>query len=337
MPDLLRTTDRGLYCEAGDFYIDPWRPVDRAIITHAHSDHARWGMGSYIAAQPGVRILHQRVGDEANITAVDYGQTQVINGVRVTLYPAGHILGSAQILVEQNGERWVVSGDYKTENDPTCAPFEPVKCHVFITECTFGLPIYHWRPDAEVFQEINAWWLENQAAGRASLLIGYALGKSQRALAGINPEIGPVCVHGAVQPINEAYRAAGISLPTTHRVADLDRSFDYSQALIVAPPSAEGTPWTRRFGSYSTAFMSGWMAIRGTRRRRSVDRGFVLSDHVDWPSLHATIRATGAERILATHGYTATLVRYLREQGVDADVLGTPWEDRESDETEGAE
>jgi putative mRNA 3-end processing factor len=337
MPDLLRTTDRGLYCEAGDFYIDPWRPVDRAVITHAHSDHARWGMGSYLAANPGVRILHQRVGDEANISGVDFGETHVINSVRVTFYPAGHILGSAQILVEHQGERWVVSGDYKTEQDPTCAAFEPVPCHVFITECTFGLPIYHWRPDDEVFSEINEWWQANQAAGRASLLMGYALGKSQRALAGINPEIGPICVHGAIQPVNDAYLAAGVNLPATFRVAELERGFDYSKALILAPPSAEGTTWTRRFGAYSTAFMSGWMAIRGTRRRRSVDRGFVLSDHVDWPSLLTSIAATGAERVLATHGYTATLVRYLRDQGMDADVLGTPWEAREADTEEASE
>jgi putative mRNA 3-end processing factor len=334
MAEVLKSTDRGLYCEAGDFYIDPWRPVERAVITHAHSDHARWGMGSYLTADRGVNVLRRRVGEEAKIHGIPYGTTESINGVRVTLYPAGHILGSAQVLVEQNGERWVVSGDYKTESDPTCDSFEPVPCHVFITECTFGLPIYHWRPDGEVFSEINAWWTANQSAGRASLLMGYALGKCQRALAGINSEIGPICVHGSIQPFNDNYREAGIALPATYRVGDLDRNFDYSRALILAPPSAEGSTWTRRFGAYSTAFMSGWMSIRGARRRRSVDRGFVLSDHVDWPSLMASIAAAGAERVLATHGYTATLVRHLREQGMDADVLGTPWEERDAVEIE---
>lgn len=329
--ELLKSTDRGIYCEIGDFYIDPWKPVDRAIVTHAHSDHARWGMKQYLCSYESRRVMQRRLGDEAVIDSLPYGEAVVINGVRVSLHPAGHILGSAQVRVEHKGQIAVASGDYKTEADATCTPFEPIKCHLFITESTFGLPIYRWSPQQEVYDDINAWWRENQAQGKASLLLGYALGKSQRALSGLDPSIGPIFLHGAVHGLTEDYRATGIALPETKLIHEVEGKFDWSQAMIIAPPSANGTPWVRRLGEHSTAFLSGWMAIRGARRRRAVDRGFVLSDHVDWPSLLSAVKATEAERVWVTHGYSSIVVRYLEEQGLDARVLETEYEGEQDD------
>jgi putative mRNA 3-end processing factor len=333
-PKLLSLTDRGLYCEVGDFYVDPWRSVDRAIITHAHSDHARWGMKNYLCSQDGEGVLRRRLSPDSHITSYAYGEKITLNGVRVSLHPAGHILGSAQVRMELDGEVAVVSGDYKTAADATCTPFEPILCHTFVTECTFGLPIYRWQPDEEIFADINGWWQENQAKGRCSILMGYALGKSQRALSGLDPTQGPIIVHGAVHAMNEAYREAGITLPETRRLGELPAGFDFAQAIVLAPPSVQGSTWLRRFGEVSCAFMSGWMAVRGAKRRRAMDRGFVLSDHVDWPSLLGAIEATRAERIWATHGYTNILVRHLREQGKWAEVLSTEWEG-EQDASEG--
>lgn len=337
MRPLLQVTSQGLFCSVGDFYVDPWRPVHRAVVTHAHSDHARWGCDRYLVAAEGETVFRTRLGQQAHLKCLPYGESLDLNGVKVSLHPAGHILGSAQIRLEYRGEIWVVSGDYKTEPDATCTAFEPVRCHTFVTESTFGLPIYRWPPQREVFRQINAWWQANQAAGKASLLMGYALGKSQRLLAGLNPEIGPIYAHGAVEKLNRAYRATGIDLPETRYVSEAPKQTDWSQALILAPPSAYGTTWTRRFRSLSAGFASGWMQIRGTRRRRSVDRGFVLSDHVDWPSLHATIRATAAERVLVTHGYSAVLVRWLREQGWEAEMLETLYSGETDDEADQSE
>ncbi|HEX8391523.1 MAG TPA: ligase-associated DNA damage response exonuclease [Longimicrobium sp.] len=330
---LLRSTERGLYCEAGDFYIDPWQPVDRAVITHAHGDHARWGSRAYLGSREGERVLRTRLGDQARIRAVDFGEEVMLNGVRISLHPAGHILGSAQVRVEHGGEVWVVSGDYKTEADPTCTPFEPVRCHTFVTESTFGLPIYRWSPDAEVFAAINAWWRANAEAGRASMLFGYALGKAQRLLAGVDASIGPIYAHGAVERLNQDYRAGGIRIPETHNPAAMPKGTQFGGSMVIAPPSAAGTPWMRRFGAGSTAFASGWMRVRGQRRRRSVDRGFVLSDHVDWPSLLSAVQATGAECVWVTHGYREPVVRWLREHGLQAQSVASRWEG-ESDESD---
>jgi putative mRNA 3-end processing factor len=337
--DLIRVAAEGLYCPAGGFHIDPWRPVDRAVLTHAHGDHARAGSGAYLVTAEGEPVFRRRLGDAARLETAAYGDARRFGDVRVSLHPAGHILGSAQVRVEHRGEVWVVSGDYKTGPDPTCTPFEPVRCHTFITECTFGLPIYRWPDPAEVLADINAWWRANADAGRNSLLFAYALGKAQRVLAGVDPAIGPVLTHGAVEGLNEAYRAAGIALPPTeHAAAGAAR--EAHGALVIAPPSAAGTPWARRFGAAATAFASGWMTLRGTRRRRAVDRGFVLSDHVDWPALLEAIDATGAGRVLATHGHTDALVRWLREKGLEADRLATPYastgEEEEGDAKEAA-
>ncbi|HEX8199792.1 MAG TPA: ligase-associated DNA damage response exonuclease [Isosphaeraceae bacterium] len=335
-PSLLTLTDRGLYCEAGDFHVDPWRPVERAVLTHAHADHAIPGCGRYLAARAGEHVLRVRLGSEATIEAVDYGQAVTLGRVRVSLHPAGHILGSAQVRMEHHGEVWAVSGDYKLEPDPTCTPFEPVRCQTFVTESTFGLPVYRWPAPAETFAEIHAWWRANRDAGRASLLYGYALGKAQRLLAGLDPSLGPIFTHGAVAALVPAYQAAGIAMPPTAHVGARPAGAGWAGALVVAPPSAHGTPWARRFGPASSALASGWMRVRGARRRRAVDRGFVLSDHADWPGLLEAIAATGAAHVWVTHGSAASLARWLVERGLDARTVATRFEG-ERDELAGPE
>jgi putative mRNA 3-end processing factor len=318
----------GLYCPPGDFYIDPWRPVARAIITHAHADHARSGHGHYLAAAPGIGVLRARLGD-ITVQALDYGRALDINGVRVSLHPAGHVLGSAQVRLEHRGQVWVASGDYKLEADSTCAAFEPVRCDVFITESTFGLPIYRWEPAQTVFDDINAWWRHNAAQRRASVMFCYAFGKAQRILAALDPSIGPVFCHGAVQPLNQAYRAAGVALPSTRGVLEAADKRVFETAMVVAPPSAQGSPWLKRLGDYSDAFASGWMRLRGARRRRGLDRGFILSDHADWPGLQSAIGATEAQRIIVTHGQVQPMVRWLQEQGLDAGAFQTEYGDED--------
>jgi putative mRNA 3-end processing factor len=322
--DLIVHRPEGLYCPPGDFYVDPWRPVARAVITHAHSDHARWGHGHYLAAQQGEGVLRARLGD-IDLLPLSYGQAITHHGVTVSLHPAGHVLGSAQVRIEHAGQVWVVSGDYKVAPDPTCAAFEPMKCDVFITESTFGLPIYRWRPDGEIFSDINAWWARNVDHGRASVLACYSFGKAQRILSGVDPSIGPIIVHGAVEPLNCAYRNAGIELPPTRRVGDIKDRSQLKRALVICPPSAAASPWMRRFGDAQTAFASGWMQLRGARRRGGWDRGFVLSDHADWPGLLGAIEATGAQRIIVTHGSAAVMVRYLSEQGWRAEAFETEY------------
>lgn len=332
---LLTLTRAGLFCEQGGFYIDPWQRVDRAVVTHAHSDHARWGMGRYLCSAEGKGVLRERLGEDVAIDALAWGETVSMNGVRVSLHPAGHILGSAQVRIEHQGRVEVVAGDYKTEADRTCTAFEPIRCHLFVTESTFGLPIYRWQPQDVIYAQINAWWQENRLAGRTSLLVGYALGKSQRLLAGLDPSIGPIFLHGALTALTEEYRRQSVLLPAATPVSDAPKGTDWSGAMVLAPPSALGTPWLRRFGEVSTAYASGWMAIRGARRRRAVDRGFVLSDHVDWPSMLSAVEATGAETVWVTHGYTEAVARYLREEvGLNAMPLATHFV---GEEPEGAE
>ena len=326
--DLIVSTESGLYCPAGDFHIDPWRPVPRAVITHAHSDHARFGSDVYVCHRLTAPILSKRLGDVAIETAA-YGEILTRDGVELSFHPAGHVLGSAQIRVSFKGETWVAAGDYKLESDGVTAAFEPVRCHTFITESTFGLPIYRWRPQGELFAAIDAWRRENIAAGRASILFAYALGKAQRVLAHVDPDLGPIVCHGAIEAINALYREAGVALPPTRLATEILNKRDFSRALILAPPSAAASPWLKRFGEYSDALASGWMQVRGNRRRRSLDRGFALSDHADWPGLIAAIEATGAGRVLVTHGYTEPLARYLREKGLDARVLKTAYGDDE--------
>ncbi|MBY6002378.1 ligase-associated DNA damage response exonuclease [Salipiger bermudensis] len=319
---VLSFTERGIYCPAGDFHIDPWRPVARALITHGHSDHARPGHGAYLATEAAAPVIRHRLGD-IPLDTIRFGERRQIGRATVSFHPAGHIPGSAQIRVEVGGEVWVASGDYKLAPDGLCETFEPVRCHAFITECTFGLPVFTWRPQHEIAAEINDWWASTAAEGRYCLLGAYSLGKAQRLLALLDPEIGPILTHGAVENTNAVLRAQGYALPDTHHVTpDLDIKA-HPGALVIAPPSALGSTWARRFGRASTGMASGWMRMRGVRRRRGADRGFVLSDHADWPELHEAIRETGAERIFATHGYTEIFARWLNTQGYQAEVVPT--------------
>lgn len=326
MTDLVVQRPEGLYCPAGDFHIDPWRPVHRAVITHAHADHARPGHGHYLASAAGEGVLRARLGD-ITLQSLAYGEEVVHNGVTISLHPAGHVLGSAQVRLAHGGQVWVASGDYKVAPDRTCTPFEPVRCDVFITESTFGLPIYRWDPDEVLFADINAWWSANAAAGRASVLACYSFGKAQRLLSGIDPSIGPVVVHGAVEPLNRAYRAAGVALPATYLAGELTDKAVLQRALVLCPPSATAGPWLRRFGEASIAFASGWMRLRGARRRGGYDRGFVLSDHADWPGLMAAIAATQAQRVIVTHGSVPVMVRHLSGEGLQAEAFETEYGD----------
>lgn len=330
---LLEFTDEGIFCPAAGVHIDPWRPVARALITHGHSDHARWGHKAYLCTREAAPVIRYRLGDIA-LETVEFGETREIGGVCFSFHPAGHIPGSAQIRVEHKGEVWVVSGDYKTEKDGLSEPFEPVRCNTFITECTFGLPVFKWRPQAEVLDEINGWWRENAGEGRASVLGAYSLGKAQRLLAGLDPSIGPIFTHGAVENVNGVLRGQGLKLPETQRVTQEMARDAFAGSIVIAPPSALGSPWMRRLGPASTGFASGWMALRGVRRRRSADRGFVLSDHVDWPALNDAIRATGADCVCVTHGYTSPFRRWLEAEGYKARIVQTEYEGEQLDEAQ---
>ena len=319
---VLRFTESGIYCPAGDFYIDPWRKVDRALITHGHADHARWGMRRYMATEAAAPVMRHRLGD-ISLQTTGFGEVHSIGDASVSFHPAGHVPGSAQIRVEVGGEVWVVSGDYKVVADGVSEPFEPVACHTFISECTFGLPIFKWDAPDDVAAEVNAWWAANKAEGRFSVCGAYSLGKAQRILGNLDTSIGPILTHGAIENTNEVLRAQGIPLPETIRVTPELDTKRYKGAFVLAAPSALGSSWMRRFQPASTAFASGWMALRGVRRRRSADRGFVMSDHADWAGLNQAIAATGAERVFVTHGYTNAFRRWLEEQGYDAGIVET--------------
>lgn len=320
---LVTLTDRGLYCKQGDFHIDPWKPVKKAVVTHAHADHAYRGHGQYLVTEESKGLFDIRLDPGSKISTQKYGEALDIGGVKVSFHPAGHILGSAQVRIEYKGEVWVISGDYKLTPDATCAPFEPVKCHHFVTEATFGLPIYRWPPTEQVFEDINEWWQRNVEREKASVLFAYSLGKSQRVMSGIDRSLGRIYTHGAVERLTSAYREAGIDLPNTIYAGSVTKKKEFVGSLIIAPPSAQASTWLRRFGSFSSAFASGWMMVRGARRQRAVDRGFVMSDHADWPELLAAIKATEAENVYVTHGFIEELVRYLNETGINAVPLKT--------------
>ncbi len=318
---LLEFTEKGIYCPSGDFYIDPWGRVKKALITHAHSDHARSGHTQYIATKDSVPILKHRLGSFIQILGVDYHEVIHINGVRVTFHPAGHIIGSAQIRIENKGEVWVVSGDYKLENDGISVPFEPVKCHTFITESTFGLPSFKWKPQESVYDEINAWWKSNTEKGRASVIAVYSLGKAQRIIQNIDPSIGAVYTHGAIENTHDVLRKQGIKILNGLKVENKLLPDQFKNAMIIAPPSVTGSAWTTKFGEYEEAMVSGWMAIRGIRKRRNAERGFILSDHADWEALNLAVHETGAENIFVTHGYSEIFSKWLTEKGLNAKVV----------------
>ncbi len=334
MAPVLHTTPNGIYCPAGDFYIDPWRPVSRALITHGHADHSRSGHAHYLATSAAAPVIQHRLG-RISIDTVAFGETHKIGDAHVSFHPAGHLPGSAQIRVEVKGEVWVASGDYKTTPDGLTEAFEPVRCHSFITECTFGLPVFKWAAQDLIAEQINDWWAAASAEGRFALLGAYSLGKAQRLLSLVDPDIGPILTHHAVEATNEVLRAQGLPLPHTIPVTPDTTAKDHPGALVIAPPSALGADWGRRFTPATTGFASGWMAMRGIRRRRTTDRGFVLSDHADWDGLLSAIKATGAENIYATHGYTQAFSRYLSEAGWNAQELKTEF-GADPDATEGA-
>jgi len=321
---LLTFTEKGIYCEKAGVYLDPWKPVDKAIITHGHADHSRFGHKQYITHLANIPIIKHRLGN-ISVSGKNWGETFVINNVKFCFYPAGHIIGSSQVRVAHQGEVWVFSGDYKTEDDELCTPFEAVKCHTFITECTFGLPAFKWLPQKEVFSDINQWWSDNEAEGKTSVLFGYSLGKAQRLLKHLDLSTGKVYTHAAIENMNEVIRPM-VPLPPTTRITKETTKKELKGHLVLAPPSAQGTSWLRKMAPYETASASGWMAFRGARRRRAVDKGFVLSDHCDWPGLMGSIEATGASKIICTHGYSDIFSRFLREEGYDARTEETQYE-----------
>ncbi len=325
--DLLRLTDSGLFCEAGGFYIDPWKPVSRAVITHAHADHARPGSRHYLGCEASRELFRLRLPNDAEFQFLQYGETLNIGGVALSLHPAGHMLGSAMVRLEKRGFVALVTGDYKLGDDLTCESWQPIQCNLMVTESTFGLPIYRWHDQATTYRQINDWWKQSVAGGMCCVLYGYAIGKSQRLLAGLDQTLGPIYTHGAVENGVAAYRLSGVNLPETIQVNGDHKRSDFVGAMVVAVPSAHGTPWMRKFGDVTTAMASGWMTIRGARRRGSVDRGFVLSDHADWPGLLEAIRLCQPEHVWVTHGQTAVMARHLQSLGYAAKVLATQYDD----------
>ena len=321
---LLAFNDKGIYCEQAKVYLDPWKPVDHAIISHGHADHSRWGHKKYITHHSNVPIIRHRLG-EIVVTGKEWNETFTINGVKFSLHPAGHIIGSSQIRVEYKGEVWVFTGDYKMEDDGVAVPYESVKCHSFITECTFGLPAFKWIPQEQVMTDVNNWWQQNREDGRTSVLFGYSLGKAQRLLKYLDPSIGKIYTHGAIENMTEVLRPQ-LSMPETIRITRDTKKEELKGSMVLAPPSAHGTPWIRKMVPYVTASASGWMTFRGARRRRAIDKGFVLSDHCDWQGLLQALEGTGCEKVICTHGYTEIFSRYLREKGYDARTEETQYE-----------
>lgn len=325
--DLLASSSAGLFCAPGEFHVDPWAPAGTAVITHAHADHLRAGCERYVCATPSVPLLQRRLPPGTPIEGVAYGEPLQLGEATVSLHPAGHVLGSAQVRIAARGRVWVATGDYKRAPDPTCAPFEVIPCDVLVTEGTFALPIYRWRPAGEVVRDVLTWVERCAARGRAAVLFCYALGKAQRLLAELAALTDrTVWLHGAMAPLVSVYRDAGVRMVPTALVTEAPRGTRFAGELVLAPPSAHRSPWLRRLGELETALASGWMRVRGVRRRRGVDRGFVLSDHADWPALLRTVRETGARRVLVTHGHGEALSRHLREQGLEAEALSTEFQ-----------
>ena len=319
---LIEFTEKGFYCREADVFIDPSRPVKKALITHGHSDHARTGHGQYLCAEASVGIIRQRLGKNIAITGQTWGEPLTINGVRFSFHPAGHIAGSAQIRVEYRGEIWVVTGDYKTQTDPVSEPFEPVRCHSIITESTFALPVYQWQPGEVIAAEINQWWQETRDSGELAILAGYSLGKAQHLLALLDPSIGPIIVHPVIHDMNQVIAGKERLFPE-YRVLEPEMDHKATRgALLLAPPGSVGNEQLDRFRPFRTAMASGWMAVRRSSNRVTMDRGFVLSDHADWAGLNLAIRESGAHQVLVTHGYTEIFSRWLREQGYDARAIG---------------
>ena len=322
---LLVHTALGLYCPKADVYLDPWKPVKKAILTHGHADHARWGSSSYLCTPTAAPVIKYRLGD-INLETLPFGEEKLINGVSFLFHPAGHVLGSAQIKVSYKGEMVVFSGDYKTANDGFSEAFEPVKCHTFITESTFGLPVYHWQDQKWVFNEMEEWCKNNRNNGQLSILYGYSLGKAQRILQGLPESVGPIFTHSTIEAVLNVMRNQGVSLKNTIPVNEHLTRADLVSGVIIAPPAVQNSNWLKKFEPIRNGVVSGWMALRGARRRRNADKGFVLSDHADWEGLNEAISLTGAENVFVTHGYTDILSKWLIDKGLNAHPLETNFE-----------
>lgn len=322
---LLIHTALGLYCPKADVYLDPWKPVKKAILSHGHADHARWGSSSYLCTPTAAPVIKYRLGD-INLETLPFGEEKLINGVSFSFHPAGHILGSAQIKVSYKGEMVVFSGDYKTANDGFSEAFEPVKCHTFITESTFGLPVYHWQDQKWVFNEMEEWCKNNRNNGQLSILYGYSLGKAQRILQGLPESVGPIFTHSTIEAVLKVMRNQGVSLKNTIPVNEHLTRADLLSGVIIAPPAVQNSNWLKKFEPIRNGVVSGWMALRGARRRRNADKGFVLSDHADWEGLNEAISLTGAENVFVTHGYTDILSKWLIDKGLNAHPLETNFE-----------
>ena len=329
---LLSTNENGIYCAQGNFYIDPWKPVKHALITHAHADHARWGNQKYLCHIYTEPILRLRLGENLNIQTIDYYKEININGVKVSFHPAGHVIGSAQIRLEYKGEIWVVTGDYKLYDDGISTPYEPVKCHHFITESTFGLPIYQFDSPLKVFKEIEDWWKVNQAQDLNTIVMCYSLGKAQSILNSIDQSIGDIYVHPAVYNINLALEKVGFYFNAKPIFQETDKSL-IKNSLIICPPATDGSAWQKKLGPSKKSFCSGWMQVRGARRRRGVDKGFVFSDHCDFQSLNQAIKNSEAENIYVTHGYEIQFTKWINEGlGLNGQVLHTLFNDNDEEE-----
>ncbi|MEO8772406.1 MAG: ligase-associated DNA damage response exonuclease [Ferruginibacter sp.] len=333
---LIEFTDKGLFCPQGDFYIDPWKPVNKAVITHAHSDHARPGSNSYLCHHFTKPLLQLRLGDN-HYESIDWDEPVYMNGVKVSLHPAGHIIGSAQVRVEYKNEVWVFTGDFKTEDDGLSTPFEPIKCNSFITESTFGLPIYKWKPQQLIFNDMKEWIYTNKLEGKTSAFIAYSLGKSQRILKPLSETGLPIFAHGAVYNVHQTLVNSGWDLPLVRRITPETTKEELKECIVIAPSGAEGSPWIKRFSPYATGICSGWMQVRGNVRRKNADAGFALSDHADWDGLITAVKATGAERVFATHGFQSAFSRVLNEQGIEAAEVKTNYGNDEEETTTNTE
>lgn len=328
---LIQFTNKGIYCKQGDFYIDPWQPVNKAVITHGHADHAKWGNKHYLCHTLTKPILTERYGLLDNVETLAYYETIVMNGVKLTLIPAGHVIGSAQIKLEYKGEIAVISGDYKTEYDGISTAFEPVKCHTFVSECTFGLPIYKWEQQQAIITHIERWIADNHNKGKTSVLVAYSLGKAQRLIKNLQTN-QPIFVHQTIANLNEAFVNAGVTLPKTTKITAEIKKDELQKGIVIVPPALADSRWIKSLINPAIGICSGWMAVRAGRRWRSADAGFALSDHADWTGLLTAIKATGAEKVMVTHGNTAVFSRYLNEIGINAEEVKTQYGDEEEAE-----
>lgn len=328
---LIEFTNKGIYCKQGDFYIDPWKPVNLAVTTHGHADHVKWGNNAYLCHELTKPILEQRLGADLHIETLPYHKGININGVKVSLFPAGHVIGSAQVRLEYKGEICVVSGDYKVEYDGISTAFEPIKCHSFVSESTFGLPIYKWKPQEMVFDEIKNWISDNHEQQKTSVLVAYSLGKAQRLIKNL-ADYTDIYVHNSIANLNERFIHAGVDLPETIRITADIKKEALQKGIVIVPPALADGKWIKNLQSAATGVCSGWMQVRAGRRWRAADAGFALSDHADWPGLLAAIKATAAEKVYVTHGFVSTFSKYLNEIGIPSEEVVTRYGNEEEEE-----